>query len=63
MIEKGANDFNEGLVGACCMRNLEAINLMIEKGVINFDMAVETAYYNDHLDIMKLMRQLIWPRI
>ena len=35
MIEKGANDWNYGLWGACMGGNMKIIKLMIEKGAIS----------------------------
>ena len=42
-IEKGANDWNEGMSSACFGGHLAIINLMIEKGADDWDYGMSSA--------------------
>ncbi len=55
MIEKGANDWNIGLMGACYGGHLEIANLMIEKGVNCWNSVLHIAWQYGHLDIVNLI--------
>ena len=43
MIEKGADDWNEGLIIACYEGNKEIVELMIEKGADNWNRGLRYA--------------------
>lgn len=53
---KGANDWNQGFLGACRGGHLPIIKLMISKGVINLcDNGLAEACFGGHLPIVELM--------
>ncbi len=55
MIEKGANDWNYGLNGACKGGHLELIDFMIKRGATSWNLGLWGACEGGHLEIAKLM--------
>ena len=55
MIEKGATDWNWGMVNACGCGHFEIVKLMIEKGATDWDWGMGRACEGGHLEIAKLM--------
>ena len=57
MIEKGANNWNVGLEGACEGGNKEIIELMIEKGANDLNWGLQIACNGGNKEIAKIMKQ------
>ena len=55
MIEKGADDWNEGLYGACLGGHRELVELMIEKGVYRWNRGLLGACRGGHRELVELM--------
>ena len=55
MIEKGANDWNGGLIGACFRGHMDLVKFMIEKGANDWDNGLYYACIYGHFEIAKLM--------
>ena len=55
MIEKGANDWDGGLEGACEGGNKETVEMMIEKGANNWNEGLEGACEGGNKEIVDLM--------
>ena len=58
MIEKGANDWNNGLEYACIGGYKEIMKLMIEKGANNLQEGLEIANKYNHLEIINYLNSL-----
>ena len=54
-IEKGANNWNDGLRAACYEGHLPLVNLMIEKGANDWNGGLHKACCGGHLLLAKLM--------
>lgn len=50
LLEKGANNYNLGLVGACNANDFELVNKMIYLGANNYCFALENAFRNKDID-------------
>ena len=55
MIEKGADNWNEGLRGACKRGNKEIVELMIEKGANNWNWGLRIACKGGNKEIVEMM--------
>jgi ankyrin repeat protein len=55
MIEKGADNWNRGLDGACFGGHLDIVKFMIEKGANEWNRGLFYACYGGHLDIVKFL--------
>ncbi len=54
MIEKGANELNEGLRSACTQDNFDVINLMIEKGANDWNNGLNIACTNGNMELVHI---------
>jgi ankyrin repeat protein len=52
-VEKGANNWNWGLIGAAHSGDLELVEFFISKGASEWDRAMMTAASRGHLDLVK----------
>ena len=55
MIEKGADDWNSGLIGACEGGHIDIVKFMIEKGSSDWSAGLGYACWCGHIDIVRLM--------
>ena len=55
MIEKGANDWNDGMYSACQRGHMEVVKYMIEKGAKSWNDGIYGACLGGHGEIVKLM--------
>ena len=57
MVEKGATEFNEGMVSACLDGHIDVVKNMIEMGANGFTRAARNVYDEGHDDIVQLMKK------
>src|SRR5256885_546293 len=55
LIEKGANDWNDGLQGACQGGNMELVELMISKGANDWNWGLQGACQGGNMELVELM--------
>ncbi len=55
LIEKGANDWNKGLINACRSGNIDIAYLMIENGADDWDEGLIYACAGKYLSMINLM--------
>ena len=58
LINKGANDFNRGLIAASKKGDLEITKLMLEKNANNYFIAFKVALNYENLEILKILPDL-----
>src|SRR3972149_3334310 len=58
MIEKGANDWDGGLWGACRGGHYDLANFMIQKGANDWNWGLQSACQGGHRDLVNLMISL-----
>ena len=57
MLDKGANDFNEGIENASERGHI--VQLMLDKGSNNFNKVMRNAAGKGHRDIVQLMKNIL----
>jgi ankyrin repeat protein len=55
MIDKGASNWNHGLLNACHSGHMNIVQLMIDKGASDWDDGLYHACSNGHTNIAQLM--------
>jgi len=56
LIRMGANNWNDGLMGACEGGHIEIAGIMVDNGATNFNRALEIACCYNQIQMVKLMK-------